>query len=155
MPSSLSWPAVSASNWDCRQGGGSSKSCTKNTSATKRLNRTLQGDSTHEVQRLVHLMAKGTAQRSVSELVRDTVDKLYDLYMETDAEAWQQIPQPKPLSSEKLAALIQELRDAALPADSHFADARDKELAAAEVGDWESFIGSGLAAKVLDGETTF
>jgi ATP-dependent helicase/nuclease subunit A len=119
------------------------------------IERTLQGDSTDEVQRLVHLMAKGTAQRSVSELVRDTIDKLYDLYMETEAEAWQQIPQPKPLSSEKLAALIQELRDAALPADKHFTNARDKELAAAEVGDWESFIGSGLAAKVLDGETTF
>ena len=36
---------------------------------------------------------------------------------ETDADAWQQIPQPRLLSSEKLAALIQELRDAALPAD--------------------------------------
>ena len=38
------------------------------------IERTLQGNSTREVQRLVHLMAKGTAQRSVSELVRDTVD---------------------------------------------------------------------------------
>ena len=122
---------------------------------TEAIERTLQGDSTHDVQRLLHLMAKGTAQRSVSEMVRETVNQLYNLYMETDAAAWQQIPQPKLLSSERLASLIQELRDAALPVDKNFAKARDKDLAAAETGDWESFIGTGLAAKVLAGETTY
>ncbi len=119
------------------------------------IQRTLQGDSTREVQRLVQLMAKGTAQRSVSELVRDTVDKLYDLYMATDAQAWHQIPQPRPLRDETLASLVQELRDAPLPADSRAADARAKDLSAAENGDWELFIGRGLAAKVLAGDTTF
>ena len=117
---------------------------------TEAIERTLQGDSTHDVHRLLQLMAKGTAQRSVSDLVRDTVNRLYNLYMETDAAAWQQIPQPPLLSSERLATLIQELRDAVLPADKNFAKARDKDLAAAEIGDWESFIGSGLAAKVLE-----
>ncbi|NLX56572.1 MAG: UvrD-helicase domain-containing protein [Planctomycetaceae bacterium] len=129
------------------------------------IQRTLQGDSTREVQRLVQLMAKGTAQRSVSELVRDTVDKLYDLYMATDAEAWHQIPQPRPLRDKTLAALIQELRDAPLPEnnrakdgraeDSRAEDARDKDLSAAETGDWELFISRGLAAKILAGDTTF
>ncbi len=122
---------------------------------TEAIERTLQGDSTHDVHRLLQLMAKGTAQRSVSDLVRDTVNRLYNLFMETDAAAWQQIPQPPLLSSERLAALIQELRNAALPADKNFAKARDKDLAAAEIGDWESFIGSGLAAKVLEEETTY
>jgi ATP-dependent helicase/nuclease subunit A len=119
------------------------------------IERTLQSDTVSGVQRLVHLMAKGTAQRSVSELVRDTVNNLYDLYMETDAAAWQQIPQPQPLSSEKLTELIEQLRNAALPADGRAAEARDKDVAAAESGDWELFISRGLAAKVLDNDTVF
>ncbi|MHB9065694.1 MAG: UvrD-helicase domain-containing protein [Pirellulaceae bacterium] len=121
---------------------------------TEAIERTLQGDSSRDVQRLLHLMAKGTAQRSVSEMVRDTVNRLYNLYMETEAAAWQQIPQPKLLTSERLATVIQQLREATLP-DKNFAKTRDKDVAAAEIGDWESFIGCGIAAKVLEGETTY
>jgi ATP-dependent helicase/nuclease subunit A len=116
---------------------------------------TLQESSTPDAQRLVHLMAKGTAQRSVSELVRSTIDRLYDLYMETDADAWQRIPQPKLLRSEQLATLIEQLRDLTLPADKRFAAARDKDLEAAVIGDWETFIGNGLAGKILAGATTY
>ncbi len=116
---------------------------------------TLQGDTNREIQRLVHLMAKGEATRSISDLVQSTVDNLYDLYIETDAAAWQRIPRPRLLASESLAATIEALRTAPLPADSRATKARDSDVEAAEQGDWERFIGKGLTAKILAGETTY
>ncbi len=119
------------------------------------IERTLHADQTHDIQRLVHLMTKGEAQRSVSELVRSTVDNLYSLYMETDAQAWQQIPQPRLLTQERLAELCQQLRDMTLPADKRFAKAREDNLTAVAEGDWESFLAKGLAGKIIKEETTF
>ncbi len=117
--------------------------------------RTLQGHSAADVQRLVHLMAKGTAQRSVTELVRDTVESLYSLYMETDARAWHGIPQPPRRDDAEMAVLIQQLRDAPLPDDNRVVKARDRDVAKASAGDWESFIESGLAGALLKGATTY
>jgi ATP-dependent exoDNAse (exonuclease V) beta subunit len=116
---------------------------------------TLQENTHQDAQRLVHLMAKGTALRSVSDLVRGTVQELYDLYLETDAAAWQQIPQPRLLPSGELAELIEALRTADLPVDKRFENARARDLDAAAVSDWEAFIGGGLAAKVLEQESTY
>lgn len=116
---------------------------------------TLRSDARHDVKRLVHLMAKGTAQRSVAELVRSTVDTLYTLYIETEQAAWQRVPQPRRLTQGELAEVLDLLRDATLPANKHFANARDKSLATAEAGDWETFIASGLPAKVLEQQTTY
>lgn len=119
------------------------------------IERTLHADKVHDIQRLVNLMTKGEAQRSVSELVRSTVDNLYNLYMETDAQAWQRIPQPRLLTQERLAELCQQLRDATLPADKRFGKAREDNLTAVAEEDWDSFLGKGLAGKVIKEETTF
>ncbi len=116
---------------------------------------TLQGDTSREIQRLLHLMAKGEATRSISDLVQSTVDNLYDLYLETDAAAWQCIPRPRLLTNESFTAAIAALRTAPLPEDSRAGKARDTDLEAAEQGDWERFIGKGLSHKILDGETTY
>lgn len=116
---------------------------------------TLQTDGGHDVVRLIHLMAKGDAQRFVGDLVRSTVNGLYSLYLETDAAAWQRIPRPPCLSSGELATALAELRAAPLPAHKSIAAAHEKSVSAAEAGDWEEFIGKGIASKVRDGETTF
>lgn len=116
---------------------------------------TLKSDSNREVQRLVHLMTKGEAHRAVSELVRTTVDDLYDLYMETDAGAWRRIPRPPMLSGQQLADAFESLRNAQLPNDKRFREACDKDLQLAEIGDWEEYVERGLVAKVLDGETHY
>ena len=91
----------------------------------------------------------------MSELVRSTVKGLYNLYMETDAEAWRKIPQPRLLSSEQLAAAIEALRLAELPKHKSIPPARDKDVKATEAGDWEAFIGQGIACKILEGETKY
>ncbi len=116
---------------------------------------TLQGDGNHETQRLVHLMAKGEATRSISQLIQATVDDLYHLYLEAEPTAWQCIPRPPLLKSEELVATIEALRAAPLPDDKRATGARDNDLVAAEQGDWERFIGRGLASKILAGERTY
>jgi len=118
--------------------------------------RTLQRHSYQEVQRILNLMAKGESQQSVSGLVRQTVEKLYNLYMETEAAAWQRIAGPEPLDDAQLAGLIEQLRAVPdPPADKKFCTARDADAEAAEKGNWELFISRGIAAKVLEGESKF
>ncbi len=116
---------------------------------------TLQDGSRSEVDRLLHLMAKGEARRSISTLIQSTVDDLYGLYLETEPSAWQRIPKPKMLRDKEIDAAIAAIQEAPLPDDSRAAAAREKDVAAAEQGDWTGFIGKGFGAKVLDGATTY
>jgi ATP-dependent exoDNAse (exonuclease V) beta subunit len=116
---------------------------------------TLQSDSQREIRRLLQLMAKGEARRSISSLVQSTVDELYGLYMETDAAAWQRIPKPKMLRDDEVVIAIENLRSAPMPDDPRAATARDGDITAAEQNDWARFVGRGMAAKVLEGQTTY
>ncbi|MFO7906021.1 MAG: UvrD-helicase domain-containing protein [Pirellulaceae bacterium] len=116
---------------------------------------TLQGNSKRELERLLQLMAKGEARRSVGALVQGAVDDLYGLYLETDPAAWRRIPKPKMLSDEAVEAAVETLRDAPVPNDSRAHAAREADAVAAQQHDWALFINGGLAKKVLDGATTY
>ncbi len=116
---------------------------------------TLQSDSNREVERLLHLMAKGEATRSISTLIQSTVDDLYGLYLETDSAAWHRIPKPELLRDENVDAAIEDLLNAPLPDDSRASGARESDVAAAQQRDWARFVGRGLAKKVSDGVTTY
>jgi len=108
-----------------------------------------------EILRLVHLMAKGEARRSVSQSLKDTVRDLYDLYMETDSSAWQKIPTSRRLTDQTLADSIQVLEQAELPDKKSLISARADDVQRARQADWEAFIAKGIAGKVLQGEVTF
>jgi ATP-dependent helicase/nuclease subunit A len=103
---------------------------------------------------LLRLLSKGEATRSISEQLRGLVNRLYDLYRETTEEAWNSIERPPRLSDDKLEAALQALAEHPL-SDSRFVRARDNELAAARVGNWNRFIEKGLAGCVLAGETKY
>ena len=122
---------------------------------TQAIERLLAGGSVAEVSRLVNLLTKGDAERSVSELLRSTVNSLYNTYLETDADAWRQFPESQLLSKDRLAQTVEDLRGTSLPSDKRFESARDADWQAAESGDWETFISKGIAAKVLVGEKVF
>lgn len=113
-----------------------------------------EGDR-HDLVQLIHLLSKGEATRSVTGLVRETVDELYAVFQETTAEAWRGIDSPHPLAADALALAIDELRTATLPADKRWAKARDGDIDALEKGDWEQFACKGIATKILDGEATY
>ncbi len=107
-----------------------------------------------QLRTLVHLLTKGEAARSISKLIRDTVNDLYDLFQDTAAEAWHKVPRSKPLDESQLAAAFAELRAAEL-SESRMSKARDEDCARAEVGDWDEFLKKGLAAKVAQGELVY
>jgi ATP-dependent helicase/nuclease subunit A len=115
----------------------------------------LGSDTSQEVSRLMHLMTKGEAERSVTELLQTTVNQLYSLYLETDAAAWDCFPEPRLLSAERRTEVVRELELAELPEDSRFHKARQSNLEAARAEEWEEFIGRGLAAKVADGSLRY
>ena len=107
-----------------------------------------------ELLTLVNLLAKGEAVRSISRIVQDTVTSLFALYRQTDAAAWERIGRTKGLSPEKLDELAVALA-AWPPADKNYAKALAADLACLAEGDWLQFISSGIAKKVLEGETTY
>ena len=108
-----------------------------------------------DIERLVRLMAKGDADRSISELIRDTVTSLHELYLATREEAWSRFPSYTKLPTVDLLAVIEELRDFDLSATPRMIRARDSDVRSAELADWESLLKGGLAAKVVEGTCTY
>jgi len=103
---------------------------------------------------LVHLLTKGEASRSISQLIRETVNQMYDLFQETSREAWCKVPRCKPLDAMELAAALQDLQLADVP-DKRMAKARDEDLARARQSAWCEFLTKGLAAKVAQDDPVF
>lgn len=113
----------------------------------------LRQESTSELVRLTHLLAKGETRRGVGQLVRETVQDLHGLFQETELAAWHTIPKPPSLSAEEVTRLVEALRQ--LPLESKSRSARDKDCDRAAAGEWEDFLVGGIANKVLGGETTY
>ena len=114
----------------------------------------LAGNPRSELVRLVHLLAKGEARRGVGQLLRDTVDNLYELYQDTNPQAWSQLPRYTPLADAEFDAAIAALEAAPL-ADKRQINARDEDVARAAAADWPAFIKKGLAGRVASGDNTY
>jgi ATP-dependent exoDNAse (exonuclease V) beta subunit len=106
------------------------------------------------VHTLLNLLTKGEAARSISQLIRDTVRELYNVVRETEESAWKQVPRFQGLPPEELAETYERLQGLSFP-DKNFAKAVAKDVGFVVARDWASFIGKGLASKVLAGETTY
>lgn len=115
----------------------------------------LRNETTSDAVQLMHLLTKGDADRSVSELIRQTVTALYPIFLETDANAWSAFPKARVLSKDDLSAAIEELRTVPLPPDKRFETARNKDFENACSDDWDAFVSGGLAAKIAEGTTTY
>ncbi len=115
----------------------------------------LAGDDTKTTVALMHLLSKGEAQRSVSDQIRELVNSLYGLYLETPAEAWGALEGGRPLDGETLAGALEALAAAPLPELESWVKARAGDLASAQAGDWAGFIKGGLAGKVAAGESAY
>ena len=117
--------------------------------------RMLNSNSGSDVTRLLHLMAKGEVRRSVAELLRRTVDSLYDVYIETDKAAWSQIPRPAMLASDEVDLLLAKLRRAELPPDKRFEKARASDVQRFTQQQWHEFLEKGLSRPVHQGQTDY
>lgn len=115
----------------------------------------LDSDSTSELMTLVHSLTKGETSRSLERVVRDTIDQLYSVYRESDAEAWRKVPRPKLLGDVQLRETIETLRTLTLPKHKNWEKARAADLSAIESQAWDEFIKGGIAGKVAAGEESY
>jgi ATP-dependent exoDNAse (exonuclease V) beta subunit len=111
--------------------------------------------STGDVSRLMNLLTKGEATRSISQQISSLVGGLYGVYQESPPEAWRSIPRRKLLSAEEIQAAVDLLAGAALPADKRFDKAREQDLNVIRDGDWGSLLAKGIGAKVAQGEESY
>lgn len=102
---------------------------------------------------LVHLLDAGDRRSGVHKLILEKVTALHDIFVQSPAAAWEQIPQPRFLTAEERAALVEELLSIELPAA--IAKARNTDCEKFENDDWEGLFRSGVLKKILNGETKF
>ncbi|MFO0904334.1 MAG: UvrD-helicase domain-containing protein [Pirellulales bacterium] len=105
--------------------------------------------------RLVQWLTKGEAQRSLGDLLDETVKGLYELYREASAEAWNKIPKPKGLDPAALEACVAALERTPLPSHKSIQKAHQNDLEIVRRGDWETLPTRGIGAKVLAGEEVY
>lgn len=122
---------------------------------TEAIRSVLEKEKTDVVVRLMHLLTKGEASRSVADQISTLVNELYGFYTEAPPEAWSALPRRKALKPEEYQGAIIALESATLPADKRFEKARAGDLANALAENWPVFLSKGIAAKVLAGERKY
>jgi ATP-dependent helicase/nuclease subunit A len=114
----------------------------------------LESHPIHESVRLVHLLGKGQATRSVTLQIENVVDNLYDVFLDSDPTAWQVVPRHRPLEESVVRDALTQLAQLEF-SDNRFSQARDRNLQAAEAGDWDGFVANGLAQRIICGESLY
>ncbi|MEX2027637.1 MAG: UvrD-helicase domain-containing protein, partial [Pirellulaceae bacterium] len=108
-----------------------------------------------ELLTLFHLLTKGEVRRSVLSLVLGVAQDMYDLARETQAAAWNHLPRHAGLKAEELAAALDGLKNAAIPAGKQWESGHAGGVLAAEATDWKAFLSKGFGGKILSGELTY
>lgn len=109
---------------------------------------------------LQHLTV-GASNRSVTRLIDDAVRNAYQTFLDSHEAAWKRFPEFHPPGADQLLVAIADLEAMELPKTAkgaphkNWVTARDKALDAFRNEKWESFIQSGIAGKILDGEENF
>ncbi|WP_158265438.1 UvrD-helicase domain-containing protein [Blastopirellula marina] len=118
------------------------------------VNRVLAHPETSEVVQLLHLLSKGSSERSVSRLVMNLVNDLYGIFLESNEAAWQVL-------TVSAAPKEKEVEDAITFLESYETDAKAlKNAITADVerfrsANWPKFFDTGLPPKVLAGEEVY
>ncbi|MHC4990214.1 MAG: UvrD-helicase domain-containing protein [Planctomycetota bacterium] len=114
-----------------------------------------EADAT-EIVGLLSRLTRGSAERSVVRAIDQTVADLYALYRQAEAGAWDWLPPVgAPLPAEVIAAAIEELEANVPHKGRRLIDAHRRDCEAARRGDWEAFVGGGVAQRVAEGGVKF
>lgn len=103
---------------------------------------------------LMHRLSKGDYRRSVASQLDFTVDKMYAIWQQAEADAWSRLSHPPLVDAETL-------REAQQGLENYQAGTRQLTKAIAadrqrfEQQQWSKFITTGVAAKVCAGEQTY
>ncbi len=115
----------------------------------------LEKHATTDCARLVHLLSKGEATRSVTRQIMDIVDGLYGVFRDTDRDAWHALPHHRFLEDSERRDALTQLASLPAFADLNWQKAHAKALAAAEADDWDCFVCAGLPASIICGKDTY
>ena len=110
-----------------------------------------------ELLRLVH---KGAVRRSVHHRLAEEFWTLRALYLDSQQAAWNWIQPPPRLESETIHELCENLRGVPLPqtksgTDKNWEKALVHTLEVIQLDNWDKFLESGFAAKVLNNEDSY
>jgi ATP-dependent exoDNAse (exonuclease V) beta subunit len=110
-----------------------------------------------EVRKLLPLLNRGENRRSVQEDLQAVIGDHLEIFRSSRPAAWEHLQGPRPVNVADRTAALERLRayDFAACGNKNFLKAREDDIARFEQGDWQAFLGTGLAAKVAAGETTF
>jgi hypothetical protein len=96
-------------------------------------------------------MAKGQSFRGANKLMLDTIENLYQIFLDSNDGAWFQLQQQATLSPENWSAALGALSAVAING-GRMATARNDDVRRASSDDWEE-LGKGLVAKSWKGRT--
>ena len=105
--------------------------------------------------RLVHLLNKGTTSRTVSDLIDDTVRTLYQVYLVTPEDAWNQFPTLLRPKDQEVDAAIGRLEGLIPGLKKRLQTGVSKALAAYVAGKWADVIKSTLVVNAAVGERKY
>jgi ATP-dependent helicase/nuclease subunit A len=110
-----------------------------------------------DIGNLLPLLSKGETKRSVQGELQEIIGAHYDVFRSSERSAWERLQAPEPVGAAQKTAALERLRGFDYSACGHkgFFKARDNDVANFEQEKWQDFVGGGLAAKVLAGETTY
>jgi ATP-dependent helicase/nuclease subunit A len=115
----------------------------------------LESSSEADLARLLRLMTKGTAARSVSELIDATVKNARELFLETTAEAWRKVPTPPHPTARDLQSVPGRLRELPPPSHKNIQKSIEADAVMAEQEQWDEMPTKGILSKLADGEFVF
>lgn len=110
----------------------------------------LHAGAPQDLVQLMHLLDKGNSSRSISGLIRQTIDDLYSVFLGTSESCWERFPEHHFLTEEGRERVLAAIEEQALPGKS-LPGARDKDCARARAGNWEEFLGKGLFPGIQSG----
>lgn len=118
------------------------------------VNRVLSHPETSEVVQLLHLLSKGSSERSVSRLVMNLVNDLYGIFLESTEASWQVL-------TASAAPKEKEVEDAIHFLESYQTDAKslkkaiDADVERFRSSNWPKFFDTGITPKVVAGEEVY
>ena len=114
----------------------------------------LEIGESRDIMRLVHSLAKGEAVRRLENLLLDTVQDHYQVFLDSTPDAWERLPRWAKLDESELELTLDDLREYPLERKCD-QKARSADLQRACDQDWGGFLKSGFAGKVLSQETVY
>jgi ATP-dependent exoDNAse (exonuclease V) beta subunit len=110
---------------------------------------------------LLRLLSPGKVMRSVHRALRRAIDAACAAFLRSSEDAWATITAPAGLGDVELGRAMRRLEALVPPSkadgspNSTWEEAMDSAVAAAKRSDWCSFVGAGIAFKIVEGEDTF